>query len=325
MRRRVGPWGHPLGFAATPPSGAQWQNRGAAGAGGGQLAVEVLDELRVGPGELGSAGPQLEGHPQDLGVVGEGAEMLGRPIGQDGLYEGLDAVIGHWSSSSATRAAIRRARCWRTLALLTLTARGGGRLLDGAALQEPQLQDAPIMVGQSSEDLAGQWAGVAVGGGSGHIAEVSVGLDAGHFQAEPAAPVRGQHGSGGGQQVGADFAFGRGQPQRPQGRPEHLRGEIFGVGTVPHLGVHEPVQTAHIVEIGRVPVRIGAVIEGHQRDHTATLVLTARVPRGDIIPTPHPPRGVHRIRLVIPAAVPTRDPTEPVGPNAPWPEGRRRG
>ena len=122
-RRRVGPGGHPLGLAATPTPGAPRRDSGRAGRGGGQLAVEVLDELRIGPGELGPAGPQLDRHSQDIGVVGGGAEMLGRPIGQDGLHKGLDAVLGHRSSSSATRAAIRKARYWRTLALLTPTSR----------------------------------------------------------------------------------------------------------------------------------------------------------------------------------------------------------
>ena len=90
------------------------------GRGGGQPAVEFLDELGVGLGALRLAGPQLEGHPQDVRLIGGGGELPGRPIGQDRLHEGLHVCFGHRSRSSAIRAAIRKARCWRTLALLTL-------------------------------------------------------------------------------------------------------------------------------------------------------------------------------------------------------------
>ena len=90
------------------------------GGAGSQPAVEFLDELWVGPGALRLAGPQLEGHPKDRGVIGRGGELLRRPVGQDRLYERLDVFFGHQSPSSASRAAIRKARYWRTLALLTL-------------------------------------------------------------------------------------------------------------------------------------------------------------------------------------------------------------
>ena len=104
--------------------------------------------------------------------------------------------------------------------------------------------------------------------------EVDVGIDVGDFQARPAPPVRRQHGPGGSQQVGPHFALGCRQPQRTESRSEDLRSEILGVGTVPHLAVHQPVQTADIVEIGRVPVWVGGGVERCERDDMGSLVLT---------------------------------------------------
>ena len=59
------------------------------------------------------------------------------------------------------------------------------------------------------------------------------------------------------QEIRAHFTFRRRQLQRPEGRPEDLRREIFGVGPVADPCVHQAVETLDVVAIDRLPVGIG--------------------------------------------------------------------
>jgi hypothetical protein len=110
------------------------------------LAAELPDELGVGPGLLGPADVELDGQAEEVGVVGGGREPLWRPVGQYGVDEGLDAVVGHRAASGARRAVVRRGQPGTTLALLTLIAMRCGSLLDGVAGQEPQRADAAVLL-----------------------------------------------------------------------------------------------------------------------------------------------------------------------------------
>ena len=56
----------------------------------------------------------------DGGVVGAGPKATGAAPHRQGVKEGGHLSSAHWSSSSPIFVAICRARCWRTLALLTL-------------------------------------------------------------------------------------------------------------------------------------------------------------------------------------------------------------
>ena len=85
-----------------------------------QLLVQAGHELFVGLGVARSGRSQGDGRAQGFNVVGAGREAARTSPRDKGVYEGRQAPVGHWPSSWATLAAMCKARCWRTLALLTL-------------------------------------------------------------------------------------------------------------------------------------------------------------------------------------------------------------
>ena len=87
----------------------------------GQLLVQAGHELFVGLGVARPGRSQGDGRAQGFNVVGAGREAARTSPGDKGVYEPRQAPVGHWPSSWATLAAMCKARCWSTLALLTLT------------------------------------------------------------------------------------------------------------------------------------------------------------------------------------------------------------
>ncbi len=86
-----------------------------------QLLVQAGHELLVGLGVARSGRSQGDGRAQDFNVVRAGREAARTAPRDQGIYERREASVGHWPRSWATLAAMCKARCWRTLALLTLT------------------------------------------------------------------------------------------------------------------------------------------------------------------------------------------------------------
>ena len=64
---------------------------------------------------------QFDRDAQNVDVLGSGLEMPWTPTGGQCVNERGESAIGHCCNSIPAFAAMRRARCWRTLALLTLT------------------------------------------------------------------------------------------------------------------------------------------------------------------------------------------------------------
>src|ERR1700722_8940080 len=86
----------------------------------GQLLVQARDELFVWGCLAGTGCPQLDRGAQDCRVFGIGPKATRASPGRERIKKGGHLSAAHWSSSIPTFVAMRRARCWRTLALVTL-------------------------------------------------------------------------------------------------------------------------------------------------------------------------------------------------------------
>src|SRR4029077_19327827 len=85
-----------------------------------QFLAQTGDELLVGNIFACASCAHRDGRAQNLGVVRVSLEVLGTAPGQQGVDERCH-LAGLHGSRSAACAAIRRARCWSTLALAMLT------------------------------------------------------------------------------------------------------------------------------------------------------------------------------------------------------------
>src|SRR5204863_5569963 len=77
-------------------------------------------------------------------------------------------------------------------------------------------------------------------------------------------PVRREDATGGGEEVGADLADGCGDPERSEGGPEHLRGQVLGVASVADPAVHDAVEPFDVVQVDRLPAGVGGGVDAPQ-------------------------------------------------------------
>src|SRR5580700_6946898 len=107
------------GTRSTHPQRADVRCNGAAAV-VDEALIELGDERFVRRCITGPCRTEGDGGTQDLGVLGIGVVGVRPPTGSEGVKELCHAAGGHDSISSPTLAAMRRARCWSTFALLTV-------------------------------------------------------------------------------------------------------------------------------------------------------------------------------------------------------------
>jgi TnpA family transposase len=149
-------------------------------------------------------------------------------------------------------------------------------VLDRAPLQESQLQDPAVVVGQRFQDDAHPLGGHAdcflTVWGRGDV------LDRGDLAAQRGAPVRGQHGACGGPQIRTHLGHTCRNPQRPESGQEHLGCEIFRIGLVADPGEYRPIHPGCVVPIDCLPIGIPPTGHHPQRGPGLGIALRHHTP-----------------------------------------------